>query len=42
MKRQRKKGRERWADGEIEIGHGESKRCFGEKGEGDGHLGRTR
>jgi hypothetical protein len=42
MKRYRKKGRERWEDGEIEKGHRERKRWVGGKGEGDVYLGRTR
>jgi hypothetical protein len=42
MKRYRKKGRERWEDGEIEKGHRERKRWVWGKGEGDVHLGRTR
>ena len=42
MKRYRKKGRERWEDGEIEKGHRERKRWVGGKGGGDVYLGRTR
>ncbi len=42
IKRCRKKGRERWEDGEIEKGHRERKRWVGGKGEGGVYLGRTR